>query len=203
MDSPVCKTSRFQPKEERGTTLAEVVVALAIAAAIAIPMMRMLTSSARNDADQARHIATQGEVWRAADRITRNINGGTFAPSLLRTGSLDQNLPLVVINRTGTEELITWQVTNSGLQQTATKPVIEARGKPTTLAPEVVPNPKQPTFVYLTTSGKIIPADTDPAKLAYCTARVKIYLHTPSVQGGLDVNQSSATFRLNTTAQEC
>ncbi len=188
---------------ESGITIAEVLVSLALFAALSITLLSMLRSSANHAAVQDQRITTETEAWRAVDQIVDDVRVARFAPELSAAKDLRQSLALSLTNADGKPVLVQWQVDKYGLQRLVSEPVLGAKPSPTLTTSLVIPDEEEATFVYLATDGQVIDPRTDPEKLRLCTAQIKILIHSPRPDGGLNLRQASATFRLNPELLSC
>ncbi len=195
-------TPHVDRSDEQGATMSEVIVTMAIAAAVAISLMGVLQSTARHDVNQEQRIGSQTEIWRASDQIASDIRLGALAPDLTIDHS-GETLPILISNPDGTRSLVQWQVTPAGLVRHTSDAVIGAKPHSVLIAPSVGSHETRASFVYLTSDGYAIDPRTAPDKLIICTARVEIRLHSINDLGQTKPNHSSAAFRVNPKAKEC
>ena len=192
-----------QATDERGITVSEVLVALALFAALSVTLISVLRSSTKHGVEQEQRNNTQVEAWRAIDQIVDDVQVAALAPELSTAKDLRQSLPLLILNDDGKPTLVQWQVSSDGLQRFVSEAVLGAKPQPTLATSLVVASEKEATFVYLSIDGHELDPRLDPEKLRLCTARIEIFVHSQQPNGDLDLRQASATFRLNPELLSC
>ncbi len=193
----------FHAPDERGITVSEVLLALALFAALSVSLISILRSSAKHGAEQEQRNATQVETWRAIDQIVDDVQVAALAPELSTAKDLGQSLPLLIQNEGGKPTLVQWQVSSQGLQRFVSEAVLGAKPHPTLGTSLVVASETEATFVYLSIDGQELDPRLDPEKLRLCTARIEILVHSQQPEGELDLRQASASFRLNPELLSC
>ncbi len=194
---------RLQARDDRGITVTEILVALALFSALSVTLISVLQSSTRHGVEQEQRNTTQAETWRAIDQIVDDVQVATLAPELSTAKDLGQSLPLLIQNDDGKSSLVQWQVSSEGLHRFVSEAVLGAKPHPTLGTSLVVVSEKEATFVYLSIDGQELDPRSDPEKLRLCTAQIEILVHSKQPDGELHLRQASATFRLNPELQSC
>lgn len=177
-------------------------ITMAIAAIISLSLTSVLRSSARHEAKQEEQVLVQTETWRAADQIVADIRNGTLAPQLTQD-SLRNTLPILVLNPSGRQILVQWEVTDDGLIRHTSEPVLGAEPVSVMMAPAAEQVGAEASFIYRTSDGSALSPRSASETLLACTALVEIQLHIPNPDGTLGTSQTSAAFRINPASESC
>ena len=159
---------------ERGTTLAEVLVVLAISALIAVPLLTTLEQSARSERSQSERIDRALELDRILTQLQNDVRAGVVAPTLSGGRSLDGALPLLHHRSGGGDELVLWAVVGDELRRRVTAQPSGAVISSATLLSDI--SGSGPWVLYLDQDGDTLSTVDNDEALTNCTVRIRVAL---------------------------
>ncbi len=192
-------TATNREPNERGTTLTEVVVTLAIATIVALPILAMLRSATASETTMTDRLVTITDVRRAVDLIGDDVRAGTLDASGL-AGTLD---PATTLRLTQPSDgsVIEWRTGSGALRR-------QRSSAGTLLSDALVLDDEQvafslgeAVFVYRDAAGNAL-STTDTAVVDACTATIEVRLHETPGDGEPLPSQPAieATIRLRLAA---
>lgn len=173
----------FGRRSERGTTLTEVLVVLALTSLIATPLYVVLQSAFRTERNQTEQLDTEAQLERVTGLVEDDVRSGL--PSVIRTGSPADELALLLVLSDGSGQRVVWSADGGELRRRA----IDADSGSLISDAVFLENvsPTGPLFRYWRSSDQELPP-TSVDEIANCTARVSIDLRT--VSGSIETSRT-------------
>ncbi len=167
-------------RTDRGTSMTEMVVVMAITALLALPLIAILGTTTRVEQSQASGSDARADLDWALTLLAADIKSGT-PTERPRVGSrMSSTLPLSIIDERGVEELIHWRVGPSGLERITYNPAT-LRERDRSLVVAAVGEGSESAFTYLDASGSALDPTTTPAGIVTdCTTLIRITLTAPA-----------------------
>lgn len=166
--------ARVRGRSDRGVSLVEMLVVLAVTGVVATAVLSFLASFTERQRDQQVRVDSAAALTAADDRLAADLAGAT---SIGVQPVADYATRLPIVDATGTT--ITWTVSAPGLGRTevlggvpSTRIVLEGAAAPGT------------AFRYFGPDGaELVPAAVGADRLAYCTTRVRLQVRVPAARG--------------------
>lgn len=162
-------------RSDRGTTLTEVLVVLALTALIASPLYLVLQNAFRNERTQTQQLDGEAQLERVAGRLEDDVRSGLPADGQI--GSPADELAIQHLEEGGSERLILWTVDGSDLARREVDVGSGAVISDVVLLEDVAPVGSM--FRYFRSTGLEIPP-TSGAQILDCAVRVTVELRTMS-----------------------
>ncbi len=159
-------------KDERGTSLAEVLVVLTLMTIVATPLFMVLQSSFRTQRDQSDQFDLDMQLALVVDRIETDIRTGLPAPARM-VESPANLLALSATSDDGSPRLVVWSLESDALRRRAVDDISGAVVSDVVLVEEVVP--PGALFRYWDADGAEISA-SDVPRITDCGVRVTVDL---------------------------
>lgn len=177
IDSEAHATSPARVREH-GVTIIEVMIALAIASIVAIPLLRLLQSSTSQEAELSSQLATAAELRFVSDRWADDVRSSTLAMGQ-RTRVVDAEHELVLRQPDGLA-LIRWHLDEKGIHRST---IDAASGKviddAVLLDAGQISTSSKASFVFFTRLAESIPPEKGIALLDACTHTLGLRLDQP------------------------
>jgi prepilin-type N-terminal cleavage/methylation domain-containing protein len=166
--------SRRRGRSDRGVSLVEMLVVLAVTGVVATAVLSFLASFTERQRDQQVRVDTATAFTSADDRLATDVAGAT---SIGVQPANDYASRLPIVDTAGAT--VTWTVSAAGLTRTevlggvpSTRIVLEEAAAPGT------------AFRYFGPDGsELVPAVVGPDRLAYCTTRIRLQVRVPTDRG--------------------
>lgn len=100
---------------ERGTTLSEVLIVLALSAIVAAPIYAVLQSGLRTERAQSQQLEVEAQLERVAVRLEDDVREGV--PSARRAGEPATELAILRSETSGAQSVILWAVEGDELRR--------------------------------------------------------------------------------------
>lgn len=164
-------------ESDRGTSITEVLVVLAISALLIVPLFAILRTTNRFDNSQSSHIDARAELDWALTLIANDIRSGTPSPRPRVGNAMPTTLPLSLIDDTGAELLVHWRVGSSGLERITYDPSDLGELDRSIIIPAVMPDDTAPPFAYRDKDGdQLDPATIGADAVVECTTLIIVTL---------------------------
>jgi prepilin-type N-terminal cleavage/methylation domain-containing protein len=166
--------SQVPVRSDRGVSLVEMLVVLAVTGVVATAVLSFLASFTERQRDQQVRVDTAAALVSADDRLAADLAGATSV-GVQPVGDYATRLP--VVDATGST--IVWAVSAAGLTRTevlggvpSMQVVLEGAAAPAT------------AFRYFGPDGtELVPATVGADRLVYCTTRVRLQVRVPADRG--------------------
>jgi prepilin-type N-terminal cleavage/methylation domain-containing protein len=166
--------ARVPERSDRGVSLVEMLVVLAITGVVATAVLSFLASFTERQRDQQTRVEGAAALTAADDRLAADV---AAAGSIGVQPVADYATRLPVVDAGGAT--VTWTISAAGLTRTevlggtpSTQVVLEGAAAPGT------------AFRYFGPDGaELVPATVGADRLAYCTTRVRLQVRVPADRG--------------------
>lgn len=167
---------------ERGTTLTEILVVLAITTVLAIPLLATVRTAARAQADQATEDDARIQLdWALASMADDLRTGAPVGTRPSGTRAAD-TIGVQVTDDTGLVSVVYWSVGRRGLRRLEADPTTRRIRSRSTLNPDITTETLdgETPFRYFDAEGRELdPLAVGLERLAECTALVEVTLAVP------------------------
>jgi len=189
---------------DRGTSITEVLIVLAISALLIVPLFAILRTTDRFDRTQSSHIDARAELDWALTLIANDIRSGTPSSRPRVGGAMTNTLPLSLVDDSGDELLIQWKVGTSGLERITYDAVKLDELDRSVIIPSVLADDTVAPFTYRDMDGDLLdPVKVDAEAVVDCTTLIVMTL---SAETSTDPVTSSLSVAVRTRppgAGEC
>lgn len=162
---------------ERGNTVTEVLLALAISAALSLTLTGALLGAARYEKAQAGQANSEREIHASIDKLLEDLRVGLLAPALHTKDPNPHSIVLVVPAPGIQDRVVEWTLTQRGLERRSYS--TRTREAPVTVlfASDAFLTEGAPTFTLYDSSSRPVDPSWERGRLQACTVRVEINLY--------------------------
>jgi type II secretory pathway component PulJ len=163
------------PRAERGTTIVEMTVAMALFALVSVSLFASISAFTVNDHQVEQVTTMRGDLRRTLDVVSRDIRMTTTLSALASSVTSATQVDLVLLAADGTTPQPTrWRLSAGALLR---EPLSAVGGTATSTRTVVSGLINTTLFQYFDSTGvELLPGVASAASIATCTARIRIVL---------------------------